>query len=155
MDGNDVGTLQEFLQTHAGIILAVTGAGGRIVDNLHSEGLCNLGHFLADGTHAHNAQGFARQFHEGMAIVYMHRILAVLTGLDEVLVVEGTACQVQNMHPGRLGHGIRGVARHIADNDAPLFAELDIYIVDARSGLTYEFQLGCGIQESLVHDYFV
>ena len=69
--------------------------------------------------------------------------------------MESPTVQVQDVHPGGLGHGIRRVTGHIPDQHSPLFAELDINIVNARSGFAHEFELGSGIQESLVHDHFV
>ena len=130
-------------------------AGSGIIDDLHSHGAADGCHFLADGTHAHNAQGFSRQFHERMGKIHVHGVLAVGSAPDEILVMEGAAHQVENVHPGRLGHGIRGIGRHVPHDDTPLFAKLHIDVVDARAGLADEPELGCGVQKRLVHNYFV
>jgi hypothetical protein len=69
--------------------------------------------------------------------------------------MESQTCQIENMHPGSLGDGIRRVPGNVPDYYTPLCAELRVDVVDAGAGLADQFQLGAGIEESLVHNHFV
>ena len=57
VDADDIGFRKQLIEGNAGIVLAVAGAGGGVVDDLHPEGRADGGDFLADGAHAHDAEG--------------------------------------------------------------------------------------------------
>ena len=155
VDADDIGSRQEFVQGDAGIVLAMTGAGGGVVDDLHAEGRADGGDFLADGAHAHDAEGFPVDFSEGMLRIDMDAAGAVAAVARVGVVVEGEPGKVQDVHPGDLGDGFRGIPGDVPDDDAPLVAEFHVDVVDARSGLADEPDLGTGVQEGLVHDDLV
>ena len=90
-----------------------------------------------------------------MRKVHVDGIPAIGTALNKFLIVYGAAGEVQDMHPGYLRDGIRGIRRHVPDHDATGFAQFQVDVVHARSGLADELEPGCGIQEGLVHNDFV
>lgn len=71
------------------------------------------------------------------------------------VVVERTPCEVEDVHPGRLRHGVGGIAGNVAHDYAPLIAQVDVDVVDAGARLADELQARSGIQKRLVNDDFV
>ena len=71
VDADDIGPGQELVEGDGGVVLAVVGAGGREVDDLHAEGRADGGDSLADGAHAHDAEGLAAELREGMVGIDM------------------------------------------------------------------------------------
>ena len=155
VDADDVGFPEEFVQAHAGVVLAMPGAGGGVVDDFHPEGRADGGHLLADGAHAHDAERLPEEFREGMVRIDMDAPGAVAAVARVGVVVEGEAREVEDMHPGGLGDRFRRIPRHVPDDDAPLVAELHVDVVDAGPGLADEPDLRAGVQEGLVHDDLV
>ena len=85
----------------------------------------------------------------------MHAAAGINAVEDLLPIVIRMPHKGKNMHPGSLGHRIRRVACHIANLHSPALAGLDIDIVDAGSGLAYQFQFGGGVKEFIVHDNLV
>ena len=155
MYGNDVRAFKKFIQGNAGVILAVPGTGGGIIDDIHPEGFADGCDFLADGTHAHNSQRFAGCLGEGVVKVHVHGTVAVGAATDKLLIVEGTSEKIEDVHPGRLGNGVGGIGRHISDSNSPRITQRDIDVIDASTSLADELELWSGIQKGLVYDYLI
>ena len=133
----------------------MAGAGGGVVDDLHAEGRADGGDFLADGAHAHDAEGLARDLGEGVTGIDMDAAGAVAAVAGVGVVVEREPGEGQDVHPRGLRHGIRAVPGDIPDDDAPLGAQFRVDVIDPRPGLAHEPQLGAGVQEGFVHDDLV
>ena len=155
VDADDIGPGQELVQGDGGVVLAVGGAGGGIIDDLHPESRADGGDFLADGAHPDDAEGLAEDLGEGMVGIDMDAAGAVPAVLRVGVVVERAAGEGQNVHPGRLRDRFRGVAGDVPDDDPAGVAELYVDVVDAGPGLAHELELRAGVQESLVHNDFV
>ena len=69
----------------------------------------------------------------------MDSVLAIGSAMDKLIVVECPSGKVENVHPGNLGNGIRGISGHVAHLHAALLAQLHVNVVDAGSGLTDKF----------------
>ena len=155
VDADDIGHRQQLVQGDAGVVLAVAGAGGGVVDDLHPEGRADGGDFPADGAHAHDAEGFPADFGEGVVRIDMDAAGAVAAVPRIRVIMEGEAGEVQDVHPGDLGDGFRGIAGDVPDNDPALVAQFRVDVVDARSRLADEADLRAGVQECLVYNDFI
>ena len=155
VDADDIGLGQEVVEGDGRVVLAVVGAGGRVVDDLHAEGRADGGDFLADSAHAHDAEGLAAELREGMVGIDMDAAGAVAAVLRVGVVVERAAGEGENVHPGRLRDRFRGVPGNVPDDDATGVAQLHVDVVDARPGLAHELELRARVQEGLVHDDLV
>ena len=155
VDADDIGLGQEVVEGDGGVVLAVVGAGGGVVYDLHAEGLADGGDFLADGAHAHDTEGLAAELRERMVGIDMDAAGAVAAVLRVGVVVERAAGEGENVHPGRLRDRFRGISRDIPDDDPAGVAQLYIDIVDARPGLAHEFEFRARVQEGLVHNDLV
>ena len=155
MDADDVGLFQEFLQGNAGKVLAVPGAGGGVVDDLHPESRADGGDLLSDGAHAHDSEGFPRDLRKGMVRIDVDASRAVAAVPRIRIIMERPAGEVEDVHPGSLGDGIRGIAGDVPDDNAPLVAQLRVDVVDAGPRLADEPHFRTGIQKGLVDNHFV
>ena len=140
VDADDIGLREKFIEGNARIVLAVAGAGGGVVDDLHPEGRADGGDFLADGAHAHDAEGLAEDFREGMVRIDMDAAGAVTAVLGVGVVVEGAAGQGEDVHPGCLRDRFRGIAGDIPDDDSALVAEFHVDIVDPGACFAHQLE---------------
>ena len=155
VDANDIGLGQEVVEGDSGVVLAVVGTGGGVVDDLHAEGLADGGDFLADGAHAHDTEGLAAELREGMVGIDMDAAGAVAAVLRVGVVVERAAGEGENVHPGRLRDRFRGIPGNVPDDDPAGVAQLHVDIVDARPGFAHELEFRARVQEGLVHNDLV
>ena len=111
--------------------------------------------FPADGAHAHDAKGLPEEFGKGMVRIDMDASGAVAAVARVGVIVEGKTREVQDVHPGNLGDGFRGIAGDVPDDDPARVAQFRVDVVDARSGFADEPDLRTGVQKGLVHNDFV
>ena len=155
VDADDIGSGQQFVQGDAGVVLAVPGAGGGVVDDLHAEGCADGGDFLADGAHPHDAEGLAVDFGEGVVRIDMDAAGAVAAVPRVGVVVEGEPEEVEDVHPGDLGDGLRGIPGDVPDDDAPFGAEVCVDVVDSRARFADEPDLRTGVEKGLIDNDFI
>ena len=111
--------------------------------------------FLSDGAHAHDTEGLAEDFREGMVRIDMDAAGAVTAVLGVGVVVEGAPGQGEDVHPSRLRDRFRGIAGDVPDDDSARVAEFHVDIVDPGACFAHQFELRTSVQEGLVHDDFV
>ena len=155
VDADDIGLRQQVVERDARVVLAVPGAGGGIIDDLHAEGRADGGDFLADGAHAHDAEGLAGDLGEGVVGIDVDAAGAVAAVAGVGVVVKREPGEREDVHPRSLGHGVRAVPRHVPDDHSPFGTQFRVDVVDAGAGLAHEPQLGAGVQEGLVDDDLV
>ena len=155
VDADDIGLSQQLVERDARVVLAMAGAGGGEIDDLHPEGRADGGDFLADGAHPHDPERLARDLGEGVPGVDVDAAGAVAAVAGVGIVMEREPGEREDVHPRSLRHGIRAVPRHVPDDDTPLRAEFRVDVIDAGPGLAHEPQLGAGVQEGLVDNDFV
>ena len=113
--------------------------------HLHAKGRTDLGHSFPDAPVAENAQSLSGQLLHGVSEHSKHRVVHPLPrpGVCRIPVY-GRGDQ-QNVGKDHLRHRFRGIARHIADRDPPLFCLLRVHIVVAGGKQPYIPEFGKGL----------